>query len=121
MSLDEIIKGRNKSRDIYKKILSPYGFVAQSVASSAHHNSQSIVFKVPDHIDRDGLIAKLKKQSIETTIGTYCQSNLPYFRNKYRAIQPNAKHLQETTITLPCYETVPINRICENILSVTRS
>ena len=83
MSLDEIIKGRNETRDFYEKILSPYGFQAQVVSPSAFHNSQSVVFTVPGHIDRDHLIAKLKMQSIETTIGTYCQSNLPYFRNKY--------------------------------------
>ena len=121
MSLDEIIKGRNKTRDFYEKILSPYGFQAQMVSPSAFHNSQSVVFTVPGHIDRDDLIAKLKMQSIETTIGTYCQSNLPYFRNKYCAIQPNSKRLQETTITLPCYETVPTERICQEILSLTRS
>jgi len=73
------------------------------------------VFTVPDNLDRDSLIKHLKARSIETTIGTFCQSNLPFYKNKYGNVQPNAARLETKTITLPCYQDLPTERVCDCI------
>jgi dTDP-4-amino-4,6-dideoxygalactose transaminase len=79
---------------------------------------QSLVFKVPEGVDRDALIVKLKDNGVETTLGTYCLSGTSYYRGKYCDVQPNAMRLQETTITLPCFEGVDVAQVCGVIRSV---
>ena len=116
--LDEIILQRQQLRDSYADALIPLGFKQQAIDSGCSHNVQSAVFKVPDHVNRNQLIEKLKRQAIETTIGTYCQSGLPYYKAKYQKVQKNASKLQETTITLPCYQAVPWEMVCEQIAKV---
>ncbi len=109
--LDIIVGSRNKIRDEYIKYLEPLGFVIQKVNEDVVYNVQSLVFKVPNSINRDELIAYLKSKAVEATIGTYCLSGTTYYKNKYNNVQPNAKFLEENTITLPCYDGVDVKYI----------
>jgi len=56
-----------------------------------------------------------QQQNIESTIGTYCLSGGTYYAKKYNDIQPNAKYLEENTITLPCYDGVDVEYISQKI------
>ncbi|MGI6216187.1 MAG: DegT/DnrJ/EryC1/StrS family aminotransferase [Coriobacteriales bacterium] len=113
--IDAIVEQRREQRDRYAKLLEPLGFVAQKAAPNAYHNMQSVVFKVPEGMDRDALHDFLAKREIESTIGTYCLSGCAYYREKYNDVQENAKFLQDHTITLPCYEDVPVEEVCDAI------
>lgn len=113
--LDAIVRDRNRIRDSFVRDLEPLGFSAQRSSADVVHNVQSLVFTVPEGVNRDGLIAALKERGVETTLGTYCLSGTTYYRNKYRDIQPNAQRLQETTITLPCFEGVDVARVIDAI------
>lgn len=113
--LDEIVEHRINMKNRYIEKLTPLGFTPQKFDDNVVHNVQSIVFIVPKEIDRDDLIEYLRKNNIETTIGTYCLSNTTYYREKYNDIQPVAKFLEENTITLPCYDGVPVEEVCEVI------
>lgn len=113
--LDEIVKSRNIIRDEYIKYLEPFGFVVQKVSDDIVYNVQSLVFKVPHAINRNELVKFLKENGVETTIGTYCLSGTTYYANKYQDVQPNAKYLEENTITLPCYNCVDIEFIVGKI------
>jgi len=103
VKLDDIIRHRNVVKESYRDALEPLGFEVQKAGANIIHNCQSIVFKVPQSINRDDLISFLKSQDIETTIGTYCLSGGTYYAAKYNTIQPNAAFLEKNTITLPCY------------------
>lgn len=116
--LDDIVASRNDIRDAFKGRLEPLGFRAQRTGTGVVHNVQSLVFRVPTGVDRDLLIAKLKDKDVEATLGTYCLSGTSYYRGKYRDVQPNAMCLQETTITLPCFDGVDISEVCGAIRSV---
>jgi len=113
--IDSIIESRQKIKAEYVKQLNSLGFAVQTCDDNVVHNVQSVVFKVPEGLDRDGLIAHLRNNQIESTLGTYCLSNTTYYRNKYGQIQPNAAFLEKNTITLPCFEGVDVNHICESI------
>ncbi len=113
--LDQIVTGRNMIRDQFIKVLKPHGFKAQKVEDQVRHNVQSLVFSVPDHINRDSLIIALRKKNIEATIGTYCLSGTTYYRRKYSSVQRNAALLEKTTLTLPCYAGLDVNYICKAI------
>lgn len=102
--LDSIVKERNQVRRQYIDFLTPHGFKVQETSSDVVHNIQSLVFVVPESVDRDKLVKSLKKNGVEATLGTYCLSNCTYYRNKYNDIQKNALFLEQKTITLPCYD-----------------
>lgn len=113
--LDAIVADRHRIRDAYAAELVPRGFRAQATASDVIHNVQSLVFTVPDVLDREALIVKLREAGVETTLGTYCLSSTTYYRTKYHDVQPNAQRLQQTTITLPCFEGVDIAQVVKQI------
>lgn len=115
--LDDIVRERNTIRAACIERLVPAGFVPQHMGNEVVFNVQSLVFRVPDRVDRDALIAGLREDGIETTIGTYCLSGTTYYRHRYGDVQPNAERLQRETITLPCYEGVDVERVCTALLA----
>lgn len=115
--LDAIVAERNQVRMACIAQLEPAGFVPQKIGDDVVYNVQSLVFRVPDGVDRDHLIAKLRENGIETTIGTYCMSGTTYFRGRYDNVQPNSELLQATTITLPCYAGLDVDFICNHVLA----
>jgi dTDP-4-amino-4,6-dideoxygalactose transaminase len=64
---------------------------------------------------RDRLIKFLKRNNIETTIGYYSLSNTTYYKKKYSAQQRNSKILQDTTISLPCYDELKVEKVVQKI------
>ena len=113
--LDAIVDERNRVRAAYVAALQPMGFEAQKVGDGVRHNAQSIVFRIAGTRDRERLIADLKSRGVETTLGTYALSATTYYRHRYRDAQPNAKKLEDVTITLPCYRGIDIERIIQAI------
>ena len=113
--LDEVVEARNAIRRDYARLLTPLGFIPQTIGDDVLHNVQSLVFRVPEGVDRDALVGRLKEAGIETTLGTYCLSGTTYFRGRYDDVQPNAARLEATTITLPCYEGVPVETVAREI------
>ena len=113
--LKEIINQRTLAKSVYINHLTPLGFKPQKIEDNVVHNIQSIVFIVPKQLNRNHLIKYLHQNKIESTIGTYCLSNTTYYRKKYNDVQPNAKFLENSTITLPCYEELQVEEICSVI------
>ncbi|PKN52257.1 MAG: DegT/DnrJ/EryC1/StrS family aminotransferase [Deltaproteobacteria bacterium HGW-Deltaproteobacteria-13] len=113
--LDAIVQDRSRIRDAYKLELEAMGFRSQQVSKNVMHNVQSLVFRVPEGLDRDRLITDLKNQDIESTLGTYCLSGLNYYKQKYSDIRQNSRSLQEQTITLPCFHNVNTMQVCKAI------
>ena len=113
--LDAIIAERNLIREQYMQRLSPLGFTVQELTEGVVHNVQSLVFRVPSHVNRDALIAAMRQHEVETTIGTYCMSGTTYYQQRYNNKQPNAWQLQQDTLTLPCYAGVDIERVCQSL------
>lgn len=113
--LDAIVDRRLAIREAFIERLRPLGFEPQAVGSDVRYNVQSLVFRVPATVDRDRLVQALKERGIETTLGTYCLSGTTYFATRYDAVQRNAAALEATTITLPCYDGVPVDHIADNI------
>ena len=113
--LDKVIDRRNAMRDAYISALSPMGFVVQAVNPGVRYNVQSMVFQVPEGCNRDALIGALKRDGVETTLGTYALSQGSYFARRYAVKNPNATHLQETTITLPCHDDMQIDHVVNAI------
>jgi dTDP-4-amino-4,6-dideoxygalactose transaminase len=114
--LDDIVASRNAVWNTCIERLSPRGFVPQQLGGEVVFNVQSLVFRVPKRVDRDALIAALREDGVETTIGTYCLSGTTYYRKRYGEVQPNAERLQRDTLTLPCYAGVDVDGVCRAVL-----
>ncbi|MCL2529584.1 MAG: DegT/DnrJ/EryC1/StrS family aminotransferase [Coriobacteriia bacterium] len=119
--IDVVIKERRQQYAAYAEYLTPLGFVPQSEAENAYSNRQSVVFTVPSGIQRDALVAALKEKQIETTLGTYSLSTTTYYKNKYQEVLPNAHWLQKHTITLPCYQNLPLEEVCRAVEQAVHS
>lgn len=113
VKLDSIITVRNAIRDALSARLVPLGFRPQHIGDDVVYNVQSLVYRVPQGVDRDALIAGLRDHGVETTIGTYCLSGTTYFRRRYENVQPIAEQLQRETITFPCYEGLNVELIAD--------
>lgn len=115
--LDAIVDERNQVRTACIERLARAGFVPQQIGADVVFNVQSLVFRVPEGVDRDRLIGQLREDGIETTIGTYCMSGTTYYRARYDSVQPNSQWLQKTTITLPCYAGLDVDVVCGQLLA----
>jgi dTDP-4-amino-4,6-dideoxygalactose transaminase len=116
--IEAIVDERNLIRADYIAQLKPLGFVPQQIGKDVRYNVQSLVFKVPEGCDRDALILGLRKVGVESTIGTYALSGGTYYMGKYANPQNNAVLLEKTTITLPCFEGIDIDRVASAIQRV---
>jgi dTDP-4-amino-4,6-dideoxygalactose transaminase len=109
--LDSIVAERNEIRDAFIEYLEPLGLVPQQAGDDVVFNVQSLVFRVPGRIGRDALIAGLREEGIEATLGTYCLSGTTYYRRRHNDVQPVAERLQRETITFPCYGGMDVERV----------
>ena len=111
LKLDEIVQRRQQTREQYINRLVPLGFVPQKVGGDVVYNVQSLVFTIPEDLDRGALVVALKTQGVETTLGTYSLSNGTYYKEKYNSPQPNSGMLERSTITFPCYDEVNLETV----------
>lgn len=114
--LSDIVSSRNLIRNELARRLEAKGFFCQASSKDVVHNIQSLVFVVPENLNRDKLVSDLKLRGIESTLGTYCLSNCTYYREKYHSVQPNALFLEKNTITLPCYEGLDVDKVAGEVL-----
>ncbi|MDA7637348.1 aminotransferase class I/II-fold pyridoxal phosphate-dependent enzyme [Candidatus Pelagibacter sp.] len=102
---------RNSIFKEYSAELIKFGFIPQNIYRNHLSNIQSCVFLVPEKVNRDKLIFYLKKNNIDSTIGTYSLSNTIYYKNKYKSPQTNSNYLFKNCISLPCHENVDLKKI----------
>lgn len=119
--IEDIVDERNRIRLEYIAQLELLGFVPQQIGRTVRYNVQSLVFKVPEGCDRDGLILGLRKAGVESTIGTYALSSGTYYMGKYANPQKNSAILEQTTITLPCFDGVAVNTVVDAIQCIMRA
>ncbi len=113
--LDAIVDERIAMRDHFVAGLAALGFMVQQCGDQVRHNVQSLAFRVPQGCNRDALIEQLKAAGIESTIGTYALSATTYYAGRYNEVQSNSKRLFETTLTLPCYHGLDVQRVLDAI------
>lgn len=113
--LNSIVASRNEIRNKYIEFLNPLGFIEQKAHNDVVYNVQSVIFRVPEGVNRDELIVQLRENGVESTLGTYCQSDTTYYRNKYNSVQPNALYLGKNSITLPCHDDLDILYVIDTI------
>ncbi|MGC8960629.1 MAG: DegT/DnrJ/EryC1/StrS family aminotransferase [Chloroflexia bacterium] len=70
------------------------------------HSYQSYVIMLEDGLDRDRVIAAMRRRGVETTLGTYALHAQPFFQRAYGYTPgelPNSYHIFRQSLTLPFY------------------
>ncbi|MCV2361782.1 DegT/DnrJ/EryC1/StrS family aminotransferase [Paucibacter sp. TC2R-5] len=116
--LEAIVDERNEIRALYIDALAPRGYAVQASDREVRHNIQSLVFRVPAGQDRNAMIHGLKAQGIESTLGTYALGSNTYYKNKYNQSPVNSESLFQTTLTLPCYRGVDVQRVVDAMAKI---
>ena len=81
---------------------------------SVEWNVQTLLVCLDTGIDPKQVIGHLKRYDIESTIGTYCVPQLPYYRKRYERAEesfPNAGHQFNHLLSLPLYTGMTIDDI----------
>lgn len=115
LKLDQSIYKRGQIQKKYSEKLLELGFIEQKIDENVKHNFQSIVFLVPEKVNRNKLIKYLYSKNIESTLGTYCLSSTQFNREKYNDVQNNSYLVETRAITLPCHEEVDVDYVVTEI------
>ncbi len=82
--LDALLAGRRRLAALYDTLLSDViGLRTPVTPAGSTHTYQSYVVLLDEEIDRDGIIAALRADGVETTLGTYALHAQPFFVRAY--------------------------------------
>ena len=109
VKLDRIISARRARAESYNLLLANSGLQTPVVPPGSHHVFQSYVVLLPtwQAVQRPAIIAALKQNFIETTIGTWHMPLTSYFRSKYNYALgdfPITDQVFARALTLPLHE-----------------
>lgn len=123
--LDKLISCKQELAKLYDKKLAQISEVKVTpVPPWGGQVNQSYVVLLADQIDRDQTIENLKKQGIETTLGTYALHAQPFFQENfgYQTGQlTNSALAYRQSITLPLYaqmSAADIERVVKSLKEV---
>jgi perosamine synthetase len=117
--LDALVLKRNEFKKNLSKLMNSIGFKEQKVNLEDLHNVQSLVYTVPEKMNRNQLIRRLREIGLESTLGTYSLSAGTYFKEKYGVLNKNSLFLQDNTITLPCHDETSPEEVFQYIKKAT--
>jgi len=119
-TLDQTIKNRQKlARKYIQKLIKINGIIVQNEPKDGNFNFQSFVILLPADVDRDDLISFLKKQNIETTIGTYAMHTQKTYKDFKPDICKNSAFAYKHSLTLPLYDRMTdkeMNYVVKNVV-----
>jgi dTDP-4-amino-4,6-dideoxygalactose transaminase len=109
--LERIIGARLRAAQTYDRLLAGTGIRPPRALASSRHVYQSYVVLLPEALrgKRDEVVVAMKRREIETTIGTYHQPLIRYYREwgKFKPGDfPVTDAIAERALSLPIYETL---------------
>ena len=110
--LERITKARRGAAAHYDELLAGTGITPPFVAPGAFHVYQSYVTLLPAELAprRAEIIAELKRQGIETAIGTYSMPTTQYFQARYHVVLPRTLEVANRSLALPLYEALTLEQ-----------
>lgn len=109
--IGKIIQKRQYRAKIYNEMLSKIDFfTSQEPTSKSFHTYQSFTCVVTKEGSRNRIMKELKKNNVETQIGTYALHCLPAFRRLMKKGKlKNSEFLFKNSISLPLHEELSFN------------
>ncbi|MCE7980645.1 MAG: DegT/DnrJ/EryC1/StrS family aminotransferase [Caldilinea sp. CFX5] len=105
--LSWLIEGKRTLATMLKSMLSSvHGITLPIEPSGCFHTYQSFVIMLDEAIDRNQIIAAMRRRHVETTLGTYAMHAQPFYQRTYGYSPgdlPNSYHIFKQSLTLPLY------------------
>lgn len=105
---NSIIDYKQELAEIYKKELAQTSYIIPTVPANHVHTWQSFHILVPERINRDVFIEKMKSAGVGVNLGAQCIPNETFYQEKYRlncsVLFPNALTANQKGLVLPLYE-----------------
>lgn len=99
---NSILKKRFKQVSIYNELLEGHELIQVPFThSKAKHVYQTYALRLNEKINRNKLIMDLKREGIQTQIGTYASHIQPVYKSTDKC--PNSLSLYNSTLALPLY------------------
>jgi len=89
-----------------ERLASIPGVTPPAEPEGCFHSYQSYVVMLDDGLDRDRVIAAMRRRGVETTLGTYALHAQPFFQRAYGYTPgelPNSYRIFRQSLTLPFY------------------
>jgi perosamine synthetase len=123
--LETIIRQRRKHAEAYMDLLGNIStLILPSIPNGFGHTFQSFVILLDQELERNHIIAEMRKLGIETTLGTYSISAQPYF-SRYLTdsshVCPQSLRAFNSSLTLPLYPSMKgsdIKQVAESLRRV---
>ncbi len=107
VKLDWIIaRKRELAARLRERLASSPGVTPPVEPEGYFHSYQSYVVMLDEGLDRDRVIAAMRRRGVETTLGTYALHAQPFFQKAYGYIPgqlPNSYRIFRQSLTLPFY------------------
>ena len=115
--LNWLIEGKRAHAARLKDLLSGMpGVTSPCEPPDCLHTYQSFVVVLDDGIDRDAVIAKMREQGVETTLGTYAMHSQPFYQRTFGHVPgdlPVSQRLQNQALTLPLYPQMTLDDLAK--------
>jgi perosamine synthetase len=123
--LDAFLAARRGVAAWYDRALAGIGGVRLPVAPpGSTHTYQSYVVLLDEGIDRDAVIAALRAEGIETTIGTYALHDQPFFARTYdlrAGDRPRSHRAFTSSLALPLHGGMREDEVADVTDALTRA
>lgn len=120
-----LIEGKRALAAMLKSMLSSISGITLPVEpSGCFHTYQSFVIRLDDAIDRDQIIAAMRRRYVETTLGTYAMHAQPFFERTYEYSPgdlPNSYRIYKQSLTLPLYPQMSPGDVEQVVVALTES
>jgi perosamine synthetase len=122
--LDAFLSARRRVASWYDGAMADLdGVRLPLIPSGATHTYQSYVVLLDGRIDRDGVIAALRADGIETTIGTYALHDQPFFARTYAlrtGDRPRSHRAFSGSLALPLHGSMREDEVAAVTDALTR-
>jgi dTDP-4-amino-4,6-dideoxygalactose transaminase len=124
-NIDDMVEDRRRAAALYSELLLGIDEITLPLEpEGTFHTYQSYVTMVDARIDRDGLIASMRKQGVETAIGTYSIHVQPFYRDMLGHKPgrfPASYHAFRHSLALPIYASMEEETVRQVVTSLKES
>ncbi|MFH1313418.1 MAG: DegT/DnrJ/EryC1/StrS family aminotransferase [Candidatus Eisenbacteria bacterium] len=121
-NIDDMVQDRRRAAALYDELLLGLDEITAPLEPDGmFHTYQSYVTMVDARIDRDGLIASMRKKGVETAIGTYSIHVQPFYREMLGHKPgkfPSSYHAFRHSLALPIYASMEEETVRQVVTSL---
>jgi perosamine synthetase len=109
--IDSILERKRQIAAMYREALAPAGVEFQQTGQDVKSSEWLVTLLLPRGVDRDGVMARLSEQGIDTRPVFYCAHQMPMYR--FDRPFPVAEDIAVRGISLPSYPALTDEQVAQ--------